>query len=272
MLYERDFKKLEEKEKEESEKYKNRDHIKSINDEKRIWPRTPGRPIYEEFSKAVIHHHSIFPNNLLSVHDLKNKKIEFESGIETFETLINEKTIKEIDVLRYINENRNYFIVGSLFKDTQFGHHEAYLFREFPLGTKYRVDYLLIGKSSFGYHFVFVELESVNGRTTIESGDFGDAIRKGINQIKDWKIWLESNYPALKEIYNSEKNSDINLPKEFYEYDSSRISYVVVSGRREHFKEKTYRLKRDLIKENIKLYHYDNLLEFSKEIVSGGRY
>lgn len=40
-----------------------------------------------------------------------------------------------------------------------FGHHDAYIIPEFMLGNSYKVDYLLIGKSSRGYEFVFIELE-----------------------------------------------------------------------------------------------------------------
>ena len=44
------------------------------------------------------------------------------------------------------------------------GNHGAYLFPEFQLGSSYKADYLLLGKSSGGFEFIFVELEDVYKR------------------------------------------------------------------------------------------------------------
>ena len=38
------------------------------------------------------------------------------------------------------------------------------------LGDEYRTDYVLIGKASGGYEFVFVEFEKLDGRITIKDG------------------------------------------------------------------------------------------------------
>ena len=64
------------------------------------------------------------------------------------------------------------------------------------------------------------------------------------------------------------KNREECLPEEFIEYDESRMHYVVVAGRRSDFNDLTYRIAREsFLKENIKLLHYDNLIDFSNSIV-----
>ena len=65
-----------------------------------------------------------------------------------------------------------------------------------------------------------------------------------------------------KEQFNKNTRNDISLPKELYEYDSTRINYVVIAGRRKDYSEKTYRLRREYQKnDNIYILHYDNLLD-----------
>ena len=50
--------------------------------------------------------------------------------------------------------------------------------------------------------------------------------------------------------------------REFFELEKSRIHYVVIAGRRSDYKEKTYELRRRLLKSNnILLLHYDNLFK-----------
>lgn len=66
------------------------------------------------------------------------------------------------DIQRYIKENKKWFIPASIFKDCDFGYHEAYISMEQPLGAEYRADYILLGRNSIGYHIVLMEFENVN--------------------------------------------------------------------------------------------------------------
>jgi len=138
-----------------------------------------------------------------------------------------------------------------------------YLFsKNFPLATNYVVDYLAIGKNSGGYEFVFIELESTSGNITTIDGGFGSTIRKGINQINDWNIWLEENYSSISAVFGKSLGEKGQMPKEFFKLDKSRLHFAVIAGRRADFNEKTYTLKRKLLKENnIQIFHYDNLID-----------
>ena len=155
----------------------------------------------------------------------------------------------------------------------QFGHHEAYLFPEFQLGNSYQVDYLLVGKSSDGYSFVFVEFEAPVGNITLAAGDIGLAIRKGLTQLADWDAWIEAHYASLVETFDKFRRHDECLPHEFVTLDKSRIHYVVVGGRRADFNDRTYRIRRKAQKERSELIlHYDNLADAARNVIGEWTY
>lgn len=224
------------------------------------------RNLFREYPKAARYYDQLFPNNYLDIVDLQDNE-KLQSLNEGFETLLDLKC-NEQAILKYIKDNQAYYIIGSIFLQYNFGHHEAYIFPEFQLSTNYRADYLLVGRSSGGYEFIFIELEHPYGNVTKQDGNLGEVFRKGIEQTKDWKRWLDRNYQSLRENFNNNIKEHDRLPSEFIEYDSTRIYYVVIAGRRENFKENTYCIKREYQKDqNILLLHYDNLLDFSKNII-----
>lgn len=220
-----------------------------------------------DYPKAVRHFDSLFPNNYLDPADLRNTE-EILRKVTLFNQVLDSPKVTERDILNFLVENQAYFIVASILKVYfHFGHHGAFLFPEFQLGNSYKVDYLLAGKSSEGWNFVFVELESPLGQITLHDGELGSVFRKGIEQIKDWDAWLESNYFSLKETFYKDMRKDQLLPDEFINFDKSRMNYVVIAGRREHFNKKTYRERRSLRKSSLLILHYDNLIDAAKNLV-----
>lgn len=210
---------------------------------------------------AAYHYESLFPNNHLSIDSLKDK-----TGLKNIEReFINllDSDISERNILNFINENKYYNLIASLFHaGYTFGHHDAYLFKEFEFPVTYKADYLLIGKNSHGYHFIFVELENPTGTITTKDGAFGQTIRKGIRQVRDWDKWIEGNFHSLNLMFDKYKSTRTELPKEFRVLNKTRISYVVIAGRRADFNEETYDEKRKLLRnENIQVLHYDNLID-----------
>lgn len=267
--------------------YENSDYTYLNEHDKNIWEELKEKEIldkngkrlafrriskYREYPKSVRHYLSLFPNNFIDVIELK-KEENLLNIINKFNELIDSKNTNERDILKFINNGLNIHMIASLVSEYNFGHHSVYVFPEFPLGLSYRADYLIVGKNSGGYEFIFVELESCNGSITLKDGKFGESIRKGINQVQEWKVWLEENYQSLYEIYNKYKKNEDSLPVEFMKYDSTRIHYAVVAGRRSDFNEVTYRQKRSIKNENnIKLIHYDNLIDLSRNLIGKDTY
>lgn len=208
--------------------------------------------------KAGYHYQSLFPNNYLMFnHD---KHSDCISIMDEFIKIIHNNKSNERDILNFIKDYEAYFILESLFYYYDFGHHDSYLFREFPLPPQYRCDFLLVGKNSGGYEFVFIEFEHPNLDTVLKDGNLGEAFRKGLKQVEDWDIWIDSSFSNLKKVFDIYRNKSLNLPSEFYELDKSRIHFLVIAGKRSQFNEKTYRLKRKSRKD-IRIIHYDNLID-----------
>jgi len=162
-------------------------------------PMNIRKNLYHEYSFAARNCLSLFPNNHIDVFDLIPRDVIVEKNNE-FLQLVSAEVSNERAVLKFINKTPAYHIIGSVLRGCQyrFGHHSAFLFPEFPLGTSYKVDYLLIGKNSGGYEFVYIELENpidkIPEKVTMQDGELGGIFRKGISQVKDWRRWLSENY------------------------------------------------------------------------------
>lgn len=261
-LYEQDyFRPTEQEFKERDIAIKNNTPYPSI-------PRIRNSKYYYEQPKAIRHYESLFPNNFLDNADLRNCELLSVQN-ENFIELLNNTSITELDIKRFIDESKAYHIIGSIFQNYRFGHHGAYLFEEFSLGTSYRADYLLVGNASGGHQFVFIECENPYHNVTVSDGNFGETIRKGINQINDWSAFIQSDYSSITTEFK--KYTRKQLPDEFYKYDATRFNYVVIAGRRSDFSEKTYRLARES-KTGLEILHYDNVVDLAQEVIGKSTY
>jgi hypothetical protein len=269
MLYERDYNILTTEEKADivkAESHKEKTYSK-INS----WTTENFFKYHDILPEAAEFYNSLFPNNLLHPTSLNEKEVNKDIE-QRFIKLIN-SNISERDVLNFINDNKFYNIIGSIFQWFLFGHHKAFLFKEFEFPSTYKADYLLIGRNSGGYHFVFVELENPYGQITLKDGELGTTFRKGIKQVNDWDSWIESNFSSLRLIFDKYKSPRRELSKEFYSLDKSRLNYVVIAGRRKDFNDKTYEIKRKFKKNNnINLMHYDNLIDAYKDLIREKNY
>ncbi|MFS0637302.1 Shedu anti-phage system protein SduA domain-containing protein [Mesobacillus foraminis] len=229
---------------------------------------------FHEYPKAVRYYKSLFPNNYLDIMDLKEIE-KLNTQLDQFIELVRDSNSNERTLLNYINQNQAYPIIASLFKSYQFGHHAAFIFPEFQLGNTYQVDYLLVGKSSGGYEFIFVELEHPRNKIFLQDGTHGEAFRKGLKQVKDWKRWLEVYFSSLNETFKKYVSPRQSLPEEFLVPDRTRYHYVVVAGQRTDFeknKDLTYRTRREEAENKILLLHYDNLYDMAKRIIGENNY
>ncbi len=215
---------------------------------------------------------TLFPDKFLDIRELRNSS-NINIIRNQFKNLLKNKNSNERSILNFINKNEYWLIIGLLQKNLSInyygaGHHATYVFKEFRLGSTHIADYLIIGKGSGGYQFVFVELEAPykrgNKRVTSKTGDLGGVFTDGIKQVKNWKYWLDQDYSSLHtSSFSNYKNENMDLPEEFYKYDSSRMHFIVIAGRREDFHKKTYLEQRNSIKNNppIQLLHYDNVID-----------
>jgi len=229
--------------------------------------------LFREYPKAARHFEQLFPNHYLDIEDLKNEKF-LNKKIENLEKILNDHKCQERDIMRHIKETNSYFAIASvLHRYYTFGHHATHIFPEFSLGTSFRADYLLLGQNSSGWHLVFVELESVFGQITKANGSFGISIRKGIEQVEEWSSWLDKNYAYLRNEFTKHLPDKKQLPDELTQYDSTRIHFLVIAGRREDFSDTTYKKGRIIIRgQKIGVVHYDNILDTARSVVGRHTY
>lgn len=229
--------------------------------------------LFREYPKAARHYLSLFPNNYLDIVDLENDS-QIKSVLEQFLNKLNSGLIAdERDIVRFIKEAEAYYIIGSILNYYDFGHHEACIFPEFQLSSTYRVDYLLVGRNSDGYSFLFVELEHPKNQITLSDGELGSAFRKGIKQIRDWRNWLNGNFSTFTSTIKNYKHPVNQMPDEFYSYDPTRCHYVVVAGRRDDLNDTTRRIRREHLEEQkIRLLHYDNIIDTTLDIIKRQNY
>lgn len=253
----------------------NRDYNLGLTDEeKEDYKKENGRnysvKIKSGLAKELSHKlarrcRSLFPNHLVNTSEYEKDDIKIMN--ENYKEFL-KKCKNEREILDYIKQNQYYHIICSLLRGMSLntGHHGTFLFPEFQLGNSFQVDYLIAAKSSGGYEFVLVELESPTGNITLKDGELGVEFRDGISQLKDWRRWLGNNYSSFSETMKKYKNPELDLPDEFYSLDLSRFYYAVVAGRRIDFKNKTYVISREMKKnENINIFHYDKLYDFAVE-------
>lgn len=160
----------------------------------------------------------------------------------------------EQQIQTYIKKNRKWFIPGSILKNYNFGHHDAYLFPELKLGSEYVVDYVLLGKNSSGYSLVFTELEKPNTFFMISTSNTeSSSVRKGMTQIRDWKRWIDDHRNYFFESIGLQ-DKGIHIP-------ISRIFYCIVVSRRDYMDEKAMDLRSELCYEinNTDIISYDRL-------------
>lgn len=71
--------------------------------------------------------------------------------------------------------------------------HGAYGFPEIPFPAEYRADWLVASGNSGGLVWELIELEDPQKIPFKNDGHYSESTRKGINQIKDWRNYIQNN-------------------------------------------------------------------------------
>ena len=160
------------------------------------------------------------------------------------------RTTESLANSEFFNE-KPYFI-GSILKETQFGHHGSYAFPFFQLAEKYKMDFALSGGSSNGLGWVFIELQSPKSKVLLDNGQPGAQAREGLYQIAQWKDWLRNNANYAKE------KSGLNMKG----LHDGLIKYCLVIGRRPFKdKENEWRNREQADDKSLIIMSYDRIGE-----------
>lgn len=266
---------IEELYKKKESEYDNR--ISQATDEKekanlKFWKDQVRKAGYstEELPEKYQYVDSFFPNNFLNDCNLfsKENKKRILNSYYCYKKLLDDSSTKETDLtFNFLYKEENRLLLMGIIDRFGEAHHALcrYAFPEFLKGkADFVPDVLLIGHDSNGYHLFFVEFESPYGTIVSNKGkNFGETIRKGINQITDWKRWIPQHYNQISEELDKHAYEWKQKPKELGVYREPFIHYVVVAGRRKDYE--TSEIKQ-LIEEtkkndNIHVMNYDSFAE-----------
>ena len=203
------------------------------------------------------------PSNFINLGYPRHQNIDFSKEADEFLAILNTAT-KEGDVQRYIKNNQKWFVPGSILKNYDFGHHEAYLLSEPSLGAEYRADYMLLGRNSIGHHIVLVEFENVNIDYRLSTANTeSESVRKGLTQIQDWKRWMDDNRAYFMKSTGLENISG-NIP-------TWGIYYCLVVGRRDRMDDVANKMRGQRIRETpgLSIISYDRLVDNTRALTNG---
>ena len=107
-----------------------------------------------------------------------------------------------------------------------------------------------------GYQFVFVEFEDVNVDYKLKTANSeSDKVRKGLNQIRDWKRWINQNREYFLGTDGIKEISSNVFPWGF--------RYALVVGRRCNMDEMSNQLRGELQSEvGVTIMSYDRLVDY----------
>lgn len=91
---------------------------------------------YLTYPKAVRHYLSFFPNHYLDTVDLKDEP-RLNDLLAKFIADLDATNATETTLMANIKNNEAHFIIASILKSYDFGHHDLYVIPEFWLGNTY---------------------------------------------------------------------------------------------------------------------------------------
>lgn len=151
--------------------------------------------------------------------------------------------------------------------------HCRFVFREFPLGSQYKVDYVILNSYSGAWEVMFIELEPVNDPVFTKAGTPTKSFSKAIKQVDDWAEYYDMNKPQVRsDLVNWALEKDIlgyeddgiicNDTGDYLADPSSYLedSYHIIIGRRDNLDRASHKRKATYTsKHGIEVVSYDRL-------------
>ncbi|EGQ9137403.1 MULTISPECIES: Shedu anti-phage system protein SduA domain-containing protein [Vibrio harveyi group] len=73
------------------------------------------------------------------------------------------------------------------------GGHSKFVLYEFPLGSKYRADFVVVWSCSGKWEITFIECENTDDRIVNKNGTPSQRFNQAISQLGDWRDYLSNN-------------------------------------------------------------------------------
>ena len=117
-------------------------------------------------------------------------------------------------------------------------------------------DFVLPEMTSGGTFWYFVEIEPADAVLVAKSGEYGPRVRQGLQQLRDWKSWVESNRAYV----SNAKPNGLGFG------DFVGTAYWLIVGRRSAVTPRFNQLRQQtLAGEHIDIMTFDRVLEWYKK-------
>lgn len=168
--------------------------------------------------------------------------------VERFEDVI-ERAGREEDLQAFFAENP--FILSEQWP------HGTHVVPKFRFGGQYVSDFLISEITSGGTFWILVELEPASAELVTRGGQLSQRVREGIQQVRDWKDWLDQNRDLAS---RSISRNGLGLG------DIQGVWGWVVVGRRSKVTPRFNTLRQQVFEgSNIEVITYDRLLEWFRK-------
>ncbi|HEY3520239.1 MAG TPA: Shedu anti-phage system protein SduA domain-containing protein [Rhodanobacteraceae bacterium] len=159
------------------------------------------------------------------------------------------------------------------------GGHDRYVFKEFPLGNSYVVDFAVLNSHSGSWQVTFVEFEPIDAKLFTRSGVPSKRLASALKQVDDWAEYFAQHKPQIRaDLVRWAKKKDIlgyasgNEPCNF---SGDRLAdpstslfdqYCIFIGRRLLSSSEDLRRKSMFqSRHNVEIATYDRLLDLVRQ-------
>jgi len=132
--------------------------------------------------------------------------------------------------------------------------HGIYLWDRPKLGSEFIPDFVIADVDSAGIHYKLVELESPTAKMFLKDGNLGQHTRDGINQIQNWRAWLESNISYAR---TSQADSGLG----FLDIAAKPPGLIIIGRQNQMAGTNEARRKQSYDQNNIEIRTYDGILQ-----------
>ncbi len=156
--------------------------------------------------------------------------------------------------------------------------HSKYVVNEFPLGSKYRVDFVVSFSYSGVWELHLIELENTDDMAITKDGKPSQRLNSAISQVHDWKDYIDRN-----RIQVQQDLSDWCINKDLLGWHKTRTSpsnyttdklndpstylrwcYHIIIGRRDSISKEKRRKMNQLSEGLARIGTYDRFIDIAK--------
>lgn len=166
------------------------------------------------------------------------------------------------------------------------GGHTRFVFREFPIGSRYIADFVVVNSHSSAWKVKFIELEPIDDPVFTKAGTPSKRLSQALKQVDDWAEYYDAHKGQIRaDLVEWAKNKDLlkyndgnnpsNYAGDYLADPQTRLieSFHIIIGRREKMSSHNNRRKGTYSsKHGIEIISYDRFLDLVNDRYANSAY